>query len=440
MEKRIFFIFQLLFTVNIIFSFSACSKYDDQVLNTTSEPYINTGNYNLSENGISEEVLKNYLSRAVTHTELLNSKGFYTDMEESEEEQLDNERMLLNIGAKFIGRALYQWSFEDYFNNPQWLTKAKEKADRIHKQDNDIILQAGIFECVTTKVNNIPIPNWVFEAFGKEIETRNFNYNLMLNKNGKYVNHFAPNQSIPDISQEETRMYYYFMARMYIDAGIEAIHFGTVELTSMNDKENYKYWDDLLKRVREMAKERARRGYVICDGHMPSGGIKIENRLIFDFVSFPLVPKELKEEPQKVVIEKFWGNPTFHAIYGRTLGGITPSGWECNRIPYIVEFDNMGISNHPGEAASSVYDGYVWGYDEITWFYLQEEEYRNSFLIYASDKITQIDPLGFLQFPCRRVVEPINGNRALYKANTKSANNPNGMSQEETIKDIWEKH
>lgn len=39
-------------------------------------------------------------------------------------------------------------------------------------------------------------------------------------------------------------------------------------------------------------------------------------------------------------------------------------------LPHLVEFDNSGVSDHPGVA--DLNDHYVWGYDEITWFYMQD--------------------------------------------------------------------
>ncbi len=35
------------------------------------------------------------------------------------------------------------------------------------------------------------------------------------------------------------------------------------------------------------------------------------------------------------------------------MGGITASGWSCNQLPYLVEFDNFGISRNPGKANKS---------------------------------------------------------------------------------------
>ena len=50
--------------------------------------------------------------------------------------------MLLNVGAKFIGRAMYQWNKEGYFMNDAWFADAKARIARMHQQDPDLIFQS----------------------------------------------------------------------------------------------------------------------------------------------------------------------------------------------------------------------------------------------------------------------------------------------------------
>ena len=66
---------------------------------------------------------------------------------------------------------------------------------------------------------------------------------------------------------------------------------------------------------------------------------------------------------------------------GRSKGGITPSGWKCEHLPYLVELDNYGRSKEPGKAGMGVHG--VWGWEEITWFSQLPEEARNAWLQYA---------------------------------------------------------
>lgn len=384
--------------------------------------------YEFSDGVIPRNVLESYLSRSITQAEFLVSEGFFNDGPYPYRE--DDVRMLKNVGAKFIGRAIYSWNVPEHFNNPDFLGKAKARVEEMHAFDPEIVFQASIFEIVSTKVNVVPVPAWVFEAFDLPVENRNFSYEQMLNPQGLLVNFWHTGASVPDISQVETRMFFYYMARRYMEAGIEAIHFGQAELMSMTDRDNgYAGWRDLLEKVRSAARSVARRGTVLCDAHLPGGGIAVEGKLLFDFVSFPLRLKEIPGDPMKSELKIYY----LDAIYGRTKGGITPSGWSCDKSPFLVEFDNFGVSDHPG--VYNLNDHFTWGYDEISWLSIQPEDYRNQFLRYASDWIPRADPNGFLQMPGSRVISGVEGNR--YRANTPGDACPDGKGQEETIKALW---
>lgn len=389
-----------------------------------------TTDYKIEGGKITREVLQNYLSRSITQAEFLASEPFYNDGIYPYKE--DDVRMLKNIGAKFIGRAVYSWGKEDIFLSPAFWDNAKIRMREMHKSDPDIVFQAAIFEIVTQKVSQLSIPNWVFEAFGKPVEKRNFNYKEMLNHRGVFVDHWRKGSSVPDVSRMETQYYFYYLARRFMQIGIEAIHFGQAGLMAMEDSgNNYAGWQFLLAKVREAAETSARRGTVLCDAHLPSGGIGVDGHLLFDFVSFPLRLKEITNKPQEVLLEKGY----LDGIYGKTIGGITPSGWSCKRSPYLVEFDNFGISKHRDQA--NINDHYAWGYDEISWLANQDSSYQNEFLQFAHQWISTNDSVGYLEMPGSRIVTGLSSNR--YRANTKSENCPLGSGQEETIKTIWDR-
>ena len=387
-------------------------------------------NYNFGNGTIKENVLKSYLSHAITMAEMCTAEAFCVDGPYPYKD--DDVRMLQNIGAKFIGRSIYLWGGENKVNNPGFWTFAAQMINNMHETDKDIIFQACIFEIITTHVNEVKVPAWVFKAFNLSVENRNFRYDSMLNKKGLRVNNWRQGSSVPDVTRTETKLWFYYLAKNYIDIGIEAIHFGQVELMAMEDKnDNYKNWADILTHVRAYAAKHARRKMILCDGHMPGGGIVINNHLLFDFHSFPSRPKSLANEPQHAVLEKGY----LDAFFGRSKGGITPSGWNCNALPYLVELDNFGISKHPDKPDSSIY---VWGYDEISWFALQPENYRNEWLQYAAKKVKELDSTAFLEMPGSRIVIGVPKDKGTrYRANTNSKNCPLGYSQEETIKNIW---
>jgi len=367
---------------------------------------------------ISRKVLENYLSRSITMMDLLSGIGNVDD----------NIRMLINMGAKYAGRALYVWGGESRL--PNMLPKAKEIAQKIHTMDPEMILQAGIYEIITEDVQKIPIPEWVFTEFDLQPEKRNFNYEAMLYENGRGRNHWSKSASIPDMSQLETRMWFFYAAKSYIDVGIEAIHFGQVEIMDKNDPER-KYWWDMISRVRSYAARNARRHLVLCDAHVPSGGIVLaDGRLLFDLHSFPLRIEEVSDSPHKGVLKVGY----LDSIFGRSKGGITPSGWSCESLPYMVELDNFGSSGKEGQNIGA---HWIWGYDEISWFANQPVQYRNDWLKYAWKWIQEHDSNGFLEMPGSRcLASPANG-KHWYYANTQSQAVTDGFNQEDTIKKIW---
>lgn len=415
---------------------AGCEKEWDQSqwpeLPQRPDPIPNTGIYTFSGGVMPQEVLNNYLSRAITQTEFLSTSETSTDGIYGTE---DDERMLLNVGAKFIGRAMYSWNQEQNFNLPGdvWFVEAKKKIDRMHAADRDIIFQAAMFETVSKKVNAIPVPAWVFEAFGKAPETRNFSFDGIRNADGKFVGQWGEGTCVPDMTREEAQMWFYFMAVKYMEAGVEAFHCGQVMLmASMGDAENgYAGYHSLLTKIREAAKTKAARGTVIFDGHLSNGGILIGGTHLFDFVSFPLRPKEILGEPFKAKLEKGY----LDCVIGYTTAGMTPSGWECKRLPYILEFDNFGTSNHAGTASWG--DHFVWGYDEISWFAKLDDVYACEWLGYAVDYLNRVDPVGYVQMPGCRIA--VGGSDRFYKCNTKSDASPTGRSTEETIKALWTK-
>lgn len=370
---------------------------------------------------ISRAVLENYLSRAITMQGLLTGQGNFED----------NLRMIKSTGAKFIGRSVCQWGKE------QELLKnfevERQLAPRVHEADPDIILEACIFEIVTSQVNQVPVPAWAFKALGMPVEQRNFHYADMLFPDGRFKDQWGKDASVPDVSRPETKLWFYFLAVSYINIGIEAIHFGQMELMDKNDPHLDNYWQ-VLALIRAYAAKHARRHMVLCDAHVPSGGLVRNGKLLLDFHAFPLRIKEIPDTPEKAELKLGFSD----GIYNRSKGGITYSGWKCEHLPYLVEFDNYGVSRHPGQAnATGANFDWVWGYDEITWFAHQNLQYRSWWLHYAWNWVRETDSNGFLEMPGGRVITSPLDHRHWYYANDSSAAVPDGLGDEGTIRAIW---
>ena len=356
---------------------------------------------------ISRNVLENYLARSSTFGSLL-----HLTLE-------DDLRMIKNTGVKFAGRAIWMWGGESKIDE---LVRVGEPfAKKVHAIDPDIILQGAIFEIVSKDVESVKIPPEVFKAFEVPQKVRNFDYEAMLYPFGHRHNHWSKGSSVPDMSRLETRMWFFYVAKRWIDMGIEAIHFGQVEIMDDWDR-SHRHWRDMMKKIRDYATKNARRHMVLTDAHVPSGGIVHKGKLMFDLHSFPSRPKSVKGQPYKAILEKGFSD----SIYGRSKGGITPSGWKCESLPYIVEIDNFGVSKHPGEFREDD-KFHVWGWDEINWFIKQPEDYRNEWLKYAYEWVRKTDKNGYFQLPLRR-----------FEHYSASMMTKKGMRQEDTIKGIWE--
>ena len=365
---------------------------------------------------ISRPVLENYLSRSICIEGMLNARGPLTD----------DIRMITNCGAKYIARALCLWGAENNFLAN--IKRAKEEAAQVLAADPGIVLEACVFETVGPKVGQIAIPDWVFKDLGQPVEERNFRYEDIIYPMGQ--RRAMGNAQVPDESRMETHLWFYYQAASYIDVGCEGIHFGQVEIMNRNDRGNTN-WFRLISLVRDYAAKHARRHMVLCNGHVPTGGLMHDGNPILDFHAFPLRIKETPEKPQEATLQGGFTD----AIYGRSKGGKTFSGWNCEHLPYIVELDNYGRSRHPGQANAKGEFLWVWGYDEITWFGLQSNEYRAKWLQYAWDWVRTTDPNGFLEMPGGRTATA--AEMRWYFANKPSDACPTGRGDEAAIRAVW---
>lgn len=209
-----------------------------------------------------------------------------------------------------MGRAILIWGGEA--NLPTFLQRAKPYVDTLHKLDPEMILQAAAFEIVTQGVESLPVPAHVFQAFGRPVETRNFRYADMIYTDRLFVDHWGADRSVPDMARLETRMWFYYLSTAYIDIGIEAIHFGQVSLMDARDP-GHAGWLDMLAKVRCYARRKARRHFLLCDAHAPTGGFVEGGKLLFDLHTFPLRIAEVAGQPFKGVLKV--GHTD--AIYGR---------------------------------------------------------------------------------------------------------------------------
>ena len=120
-------------------------------------------------------------------------------------------------------------------------------------------------------------PDWVFKDLGQPVEERNFRYEDIIYPPGQRC--AMGNALVPDESRMETQLWFYYQAASYIDVGCEGIHFGQVEIMNRNDHGNTN-WFQLISKVREYATKHARRHMVLCNGHVPTGGLMLDGNPI----------------------------------------------------------------------------------------------------------------------------------------------------------------
>jgi hypothetical protein len=284
---------------------------------------------------------------------------------------------------------------------------------------------------VTRDIEQVPVPDWAFEALGLPVEKRNFRYEAILYPPEQRKRSWGRDGGVPDVSQTETQLWFYFLAVSYIQLGVEGLHWGQMEIMDNNDRD-LSHYSHVFQLVRAYAEKHARRGMVLFNAHVPSGGLVRDGRLLLDFHAFPLRIKEVPARPQEAILQVGFSD----SIFLRSKGGLTYSGWKCEHLPYLVELDNWGVSKNPGQSGQGGF--WVWGYDEITWFAHQPEQYRRDWLRYAWDWVRRTDADGYLEMPGGRTETSPLDHRHWYYANAPSPAVPDGLNDEAAIRQIWQ--
>ena len=379
------------------------------------------------DGSISKEVLCNYLSRAMTVSGLFDGTADYVE---------NNLRMLYNTGVKYVGRAGCNWGVNK--SSIDHLSAVKKYINQAHTVDSALLFEACIFEFINHSVEEVAIPSWVFEAFGKTPETRSFRYDAMCFPDGTFKNHWGTNASVPDITQTETQMFFYFLGRSYIDAGFEALHMGQVHLIGAHDT-GWQCYTRVNNMIRDYAKQHARRHFVMINAH--SHGITdAAGKLMFDFHQWPMrgkVPdgsvahRPTEDNPQRLELKIGYGD----AIYLKSMGGTTYSGWSCSSLPYTVEIDNYA-DDLPNRNTTASH----WGYDEISWYANQPASYRHQWLSYAYTWVHNTDRVGYFMMPGVRTARIYNSSDQLISYmyyNYSTLFSDKGFDDEFAIRDIF---
>jgi hypothetical protein len=412
-------------------------------LNLSAHPFMTP-----TASALSRETLDAYLSRSIMMDSWAIQQPFSGDVLT---QNADNLRMLANIGAKHVSwTTLFFWTTTSVYDVEAIMTTAGQIVGDIHAQDPSIIVGAGIFETTSAQISNIEVPGWVFQEFGQPVVVRNFDWTKMTYADQR-VSDGNPNTPAIDLTQLESRMWYYYWARRYIDLGFEDLDFGEIFTITQNDIPGYANYWDLVQRVREYAVTNAPHGFVLLSGQSypadPNGkwdnngvhGIVSSNGyLALDYLYHGLRPKENPASPQDAIIANWQDVP-----FNKTAGGISPNGWNCTHMPYVAALDPGGSPN-PGVAIGFPS---VWGWSEWDWWVNQSQAYRDNWLWYAEAWLAMTDPNGHLRIPGMGDggglpgIDWYHANIPWYSQSDPNAQTWNqyflGFDDEPTIKAIW---
>lgn len=455
--------------INAGFSESPCNFYTDPDYEFSIDASGKTF--------VSEDVLHRYLDRAIC------MQGMSAPYDQQyclglNEENEENRAMLLNIHPKYVGRMGYLWGLE--YDLGTMLDQMAQDAAYLHCFDSQIICEAAILENVSLNVNGIPIEAYVLDAFSYELALLGYAPATYPYPNFSYpdiiysvINDTSPgspslswlqSQSYPDISNIQTQMWFYFLAKNYIDCGFEAIHMGQVGRMNYNDPGNQIYWS-LLQKIRAYARDHARRGVVLLNTGVyyydppdpPSPIPAFMRQLLFDFHTYGILytantslactDYDQPDPYQPVML------PGHTGVINLSTGGLNPQGWLCVWNPYYSEFDNGGGCNTcsgsgPYQIGCNFPIG-AYSWDDISYFATQDIYHRNLLLIYLNYKAKCLDVYGHIEMPGRRgifipdtfpfntlghIPQPSN---QWYRANASSAYDFPCYQNENTIIDIW---
>ncbi|MEZ4386888.1 MAG: hypothetical protein R3D98_04805 [Candidatus Krumholzibacteriia bacterium] len=300
-----------------------------------------------------------------------------------------NLDLIGDLQPSLVGRAALVWGWEHLMLRSLGGLQARVAA--LHERAPDAVVQGCIFEFISRDIERVTVPAHVLAAFGLTPDPRPYDFDAMLAPGAPDdFPGWGMDAAVPDLTRQETQLWFFHLATLYLDAGLEAIHLGNLERMAARDPD-LRITEGLLRRIRDHAVRHARRGWVLLDAH--THGVVLSGRLLLDFHSFPLRPREVGDAAdENVVLEAGFQD----AIYGRSRGGVTPSGIAVAHQRFLVELDNGYAGPTPGGCDLPEC---VWGSDEITWFARQPTERRDALLAYFWRRVPELDPRGRFQMP-----------------------------------------
>jgi hypothetical protein len=402
---------------------------------------------------MSREVLHNYLEHGMQTQGLIDEFRIQNTGGNVTPPSLLNYNadvnMLADLDVRLIGRVGGLWGWERRINgdpnatSPNSPTQYFNDLDLVVKKINlayaakghiKPICEAAIFEIVTVGLQDgqpfgtIEIPNDIATEFGynkQGPDGKYFDYEKIKNQTLPFGN--SPYECWVDINRIQAQMWYYYLATNYIDAGIECLSFNQTNTTGINDPTGQIFFD-LVTKIKTYAASK-NRGVVLTAGD-PKKKAGTEE-LVFDFQRFPIRMRNVANN---------WGDPyrggptviDYEAstlcndgiVYRQKFPGKTRFGWHTEDIYKVVEIDNANSGYYTGLSLPCG----LWGFDEITWFTRQPEDYQCHWMKYLYYKIKCLDENVSLEMMARR------GNYRAWDVTASVHKMP------DLVKDLWHNH
>lgn len=248
-------------------------------------------------------------------------------------------------------------SWNRQFDPSVW-ARIKKSASEVKSLPNssNIILQGYCMEAIgKTNINNTPMDQslWLFVAKnfpsisfrpleakfinGRRIQGHWFNYDTML---GIGVNLWGNDVSVPNLNKQESLLYYIYLAKSYIDAGMNDVSFAQPQKTFGQDLGQYNHGGTNLQLVSRFARNYGHyfgsyingQRYVIC-------GLSTSYWYLQSYANYI----NYTRGPAGVSDNKGFG-VTWNSL-SDAWNSIPPADIVISGKPYICEMDNFGTND-----------------------------------------------------------------------------------------------
>jgi hypothetical protein len=292
---------------------------------------------------LTKDKIEAFLSRAVTHFETASFRDF------NEAEWLRTRKFLKDTGARFVHGAELSWG-RSYPDRTYW-DRCRARIADLHAAPglDTVIVEGFIAEHIGPNADSTLIPDWLWnemEAQGINKTRRRspndrdgrryFHYENFFKADWPHINRWGSGQSVPDITQAETQLYFRYLLKEYIDAGFESIWFGGLLLVGHADS-NHNALNELCEFARQYAARHGRRHAILFTSHC--AGRLHDGRELLDYAAFPSRMRYSNRTPSGIEINTAHEDPGV-----RDLIGILEN---MSDLPVLLEIDNYACAASP---------------------------------------------------------------------------------------------